>query len=220
LPDIVAEYQTLFDNFTATSHYILKYLLEAISTGIGLSGELSLQKHHRDDEPSKSSLYFLHYPISSLLAHQNSDNTAGGVGQNSHTDIGTLTLLFAPQWGLQAMSPVSGEWEWIRPLPGHAIINVGDTLRFLSNFQLRSALHRAVPIEGIDRYAISYFLRASDSTEFTKNDNKATNAKDWCTSKYDTYEEDHETQLKRGIADGGMTEDIQRRVKQGELGKL
>lgn len=30
--------------------------------------------------------------------------------------------------GLQVLPPGSTEWQWIRPIRGHAVCNVGDTL--------------------------------------------------------------------------------------------
>lgn len=51
------------------------------------------------------------------------------MGHNKHTDIGTLTLLFTEQLGLQLelQHPGSDEWEFVAPLAGHAIVNVGDS---------------------------------------------------------------------------------------------
>ncbi|KAF1955101.1 Clavaminate synthase-like protein [Byssothecium circinans] len=200
LPPIVkANRQTLSD-FSDASHFVLKTLLDRLSSGLGLTGDKSLHKYAREGEPSKSTLYFLHYPAAALQ-HE-------GVGQNMHTDIGLLTLLFAPQWGLQAMSPDNGEWEWVEPKAGYAIINVGDSLRFLSGKKFRSALHRAVPAEGVDRAAISYFLRASDSTSFVDSDESSTDARAWFLKKYDVYEQPHEVQKKDTTLSGGMAQEI------------
>lgn len=200
LPTVVESHQKLFMDFHANSHYILKCLLDNISTSLGFKGDRSLLNYHRDDDPSKSTLYFLHYPAATL--------EKAGVGQNMHTDVGSLTLLFAPQWGLQALSPDSGEWEWVEPRPGHAVVNVGDTLRFMSGKRLRSALHRAVQAEGVDRSSISYFLRANDSTEFKDSDEAGTDAKAWFLRKYETYELSHEAQRKESVLTGGMMNEL------------
>ncbi|KAJ8118887.1 hypothetical protein OPT61_g232 [Boeremia exigua] len=200
LPPVVKSNPRVFDDFSAASHYVLKHLLDCISSGLELKDEQSLHHLHRDDEPSKSTLYFLHYPAATIAQ--------AGVGQNMHTDVGSLTLLFAPQWGLQALSPDSGDWEWVEPKPGHAIINVGDTLRFLSGRRLRSALHRAVQIEGVDRFSISYFLRASDRTEFRDSDNVKTDAREWYLRKYETYNQSHEVQRMQSVLTGGMINEL------------
>lgn len=174
--------------------YVLKSLLDKISAKLGFKGDKSLLNYHRDDAPSKSTLYFLHYPAATP--------EKAGVGQNMHTDVGSLTLR------LQALSPDSGEWEWVEPKPGHAVVNVGDTLRFMSGKRLRSALHRAVQAEGVDRSSISYFLRANDSTEFKDSDEAGTDAKAWFLRKYETYELPHDVQRKKSVLPGGVMEEL------------
>ena len=199
---MVEENLKLFDDFVSTAHFILKTLLDCLSDALGLKGLERLDNYHRDDVLSKSTLYFLHYPTGIQKADE--------VGQNMHTDIGSLTLLFAPQWGLQVLSPVSNEWQYVEPKPGHAIINVADTLRFLSGRRFRSALHRVMPIEGVgDRYSVSYFLRANNSTEFQDSDGADTSAKSWYFRKYETYEKPHEMQHKESVLTGGMSQELQ-----------
>lgn len=179
-----------FSEFHHECHFVTKVLLDCISSGMGLRGASSLQQYHRDDAPSKGSLFFIHYPPF--------DASSDEVGQNQHTDIGSLTLLFAQQWGLQVLypsdsvCPETGEkfqWRSVEPRTGHAIINVGDTLRFLSGFRLRSALHRALPLEnGVDRYSVAYFMRPSDDSEFKDVNGETTSAVNWYLRKNRTYE--------------------------------
>jgi len=187
-----------------TSHFVLKTLLANISDFLELQGPFDrLEDCHRDDLPSKSTLYFLNYPAEVKIKED-------GSGQNMHTDIGSLTLLFAPQWGLQVVTSGNKEWQWVEPKPRHAIVNVGDTLRFLSHRRFRSALHRVLPIEGQsnDRFSVSYFLRASNNTEFEASDGSKSSAKGWYFKKYNTYEKPHEEQRKERILTGGMREMI------------
>ncbi|KAJ0330971.1 hypothetical protein COL922a_012172 [Colletotrichum nupharicola] len=193
----------LFDQFTASCHFILKLLLDCLSDGLELKGEARLDTSHRDDSRSKSTLYFLHYPPGS----QDIKN----VGQNMHTDIGTLTLLFAPQWGLQVFSPSDEAWTYVQPRPGHAIVNVGDTLRFLSRKRFRSALHGVLPLGGVqneDRYSISYFLRATDSTEFKDSNEEESDATQWYLKKYEMYELPHAIQKQQTVLSGGMAQEL------------
>ncbi|EWY99890.1 hypothetical protein FOYG_03819 [Fusarium oxysporum NRRL 32931] len=204
LPTVVQDNLTLFDQFTAACHFISKLLLDCLSDGLGLKGEARFETHHRDDCRSKSTLYFLHYPPGAQDPKK--------VGQNMHTDIGCLTILYAPQWGLQVFSPSDGSWEYVEPRPGHIIVNVGDTLRFLSGKRFRSALHRVLPLGGIqveDRYSISYFLRAQDSTEFKDSDEDESNAKQWYTKKYAMYEMPHAIQKQQTTLSGGMAQELQ-----------
>ncbi|KAL0931404.1 uncharacterized protein CTRU02_214139 [Colletotrichum truncatum] len=96
LPPVVEENYQTFSAFQNQCHYITRVLLDRISNALGLQGPQSLNHFHRSDCPSKSALAFLHYiPM---------DPTGGHAGHNVHTDYGTLTLVFAPQWGLQVLS--------------------------------------------------------------------------------------------------------------------
>ncbi|KAL6918433.1 hypothetical protein ACHAPO_008383 [Fusarium lateritium] len=204
LPDVVSDNIQLFDRFTSACHFISKLLLDCLSDGLELKGYDRLENHHHDDQRSKSTLYFLHYPPGAQDPNK--------VGQNMHTDIGSLTILHAPQWGLQVFSPADGAWEYVEPRPGHAIVNVGDTLRFLSGKRFKSALHRVLPLGGIqieDRYSISYFLRASDSTEFKDSDEDESSAKQWYTKKYAMYEMPHVIQKQQTTLSGGMAQELQ-----------
>ncbi|KAI3319051.1 hypothetical protein HD806DRAFT_510796 [Xylariaceae sp. AK1471] len=201
LAPVVRDHLPLFDQFTASCHFILKLLLDSLSDGLNLKGNDRLDTNHQEGARSKSTLYFLHYPPLVQNAKE--------VGQNMHTDIGTLTLLFAPQWGLQVFSPSRGEWEYVKPRQDQAIVNVGDTLRFLSHKRFRAALHRVLPMGGIqqeDRYSISYFLRAADSTEFKDSNEKESDANSWYLQKYETYELPHETQKDGTELSGGMAQ--------------
>lgn len=127
------------------------------------------------------------------------DPTGGNVGHNMHTDYGTLTLVFAPQWGLQVMTPVGPsaeefEWQYVEPRPGCAIVNVADALRFLTHDRLRSAVHRVLPLPHSDRYSVTYFLRPSDDTEITDAEGRTYNVMDWYDKKNKMYETSHAAQ--------------------------
>jgi len=131
-----------------------------------------------------------------------------------HTDIGSLTFLYAQQWGLQVLCPNTDnngdsstketlEWRYVAPRPGHAIINVGDTLRFLTGYRLRSALHRALQLTAEDRYAIAYFLRPSDDAEFSDSLGEKSTAVGWFAKKHECYEKEKEQQQEAFLI-GGM----------------
>lgn len=94
---------------------------------------------------------------------------ANAVGLPSHTDFGSVTILFNWLGGLQIQShdPAKlGEWEYVKPLPGHAIINLGDAMVKFTNGALKSAKHRVVPAPGaqanVERYSVVYFVRPAN----------------------------------------------------------
>ena len=91
------------------------------------------------------------------------------IGLPSHTDFGSITILFNWLGGLQIQShdPARlGEWEYVKPMSGHAIINLGDAMVKFTNGALKSAKHRVVPAPGeqvnVDRYSIVYFVRPAN----------------------------------------------------------
>ncbi len=66
----------------------------------------------------------------------------------AHTDFGSLTLLFNRLGGLQVLLPRTTTWSYVRPLPGHAIVNLGDALVKFWGGILRSNLQRVVAPPG------------------------------------------------------------------------
>ena len=200
----------LFDHFVSATHFIAKTILGSLSDTLGLRGSDRFEDAHRDDVHSKSTLYFLHYPQGLQKDEK--------VGQNMHTDVGSLTLLFAWDQGLQVLSPTSNNWEYIEPRAGHAIVNVGDTFRFLSNKRLRSSLHRVLPVDNLqfrDRYSVAYFLRAADNVEFRDSNGIEANMDSWYVKKFDMYKKPHEEQRRQNVLTGGMEDELMEKYMKG-----
>lgn len=84
-----------------------------------------------------------------------------------HTDFGSLTILFNWLGGLQIRLPETNEWVYVRPIPGSAVVNLGDALVKFSAGLLRSNVHRVAPPlppqDGLDRHSLVYFSRPEDS---------------------------------------------------------
>jgi isopenicillin N synthase-like dioxygenase len=168
-------------------------LLDCYSTALGLKGDQHLSRLHNHDEMSETILAMLSYP--GQLTHQ------------KHTDIGSLTVLFSDEWGLQVVNPETGKWEWVEPQKHQAVINVGDTLRFFTDKKLYSCLHRVVR-EGIashegHRYSIAYLLRPDDRAVFKDADGQLTTSEDFVRTKYEVYSAPHAAQ-KGMVLTGGM----------------
>ncbi|KKY29356.1 putative 2og-fe oxygenase family protein [Diaporthe ampelina] len=148
-----------------------------------------------DPNKSKESFEHLAFFYPGQLTHQ------------KHTDIGSLTVLFSDEWGLQVVAPETRKWEWIEVRKYQAVINVGDTLRFFSDKKLYSCLHRVVREgraagEG-HRYSIAYLLRPNDAAVFKDADGMQTTSKDFVRSKYQIYSASHSEQ-KGTVLTGGM----------------
>jgi isopenicillin N synthase-like dioxygenase len=61
---------------------------------------------------------------------------------------------------------IPGEWLWVKPKKGCAIINLGDAAVKFTNGVLCSGRHRVIPAPGVQgkwpRYSIVYFVRPED----------------------------------------------------------
>ncbi|KAJ7973798.1 2-oxoglutarate (2OG) and Fe(II)-dependent oxygenase superfamily protein [Quillaja saponaria] len=105
-----------------------------------------------------ATLRLLHY------AGQISNPSQGIYGAGAHSDFGLITLLATDDvLGLQICRDKDAKpqtWEYVAPLKGSFIVNLGDMLERWSNGVFKSTLHRVLGNEQ-DRYSIAYFLEPS-----------------------------------------------------------
>ncbi|KAJ7055816.1 hypothetical protein C8F01DRAFT_1157781 [Mycena amicta] len=85
----------------------------------------------------------------------------------SHTDFGSLSFLHNRLGGLQVFVPGSEDWQYVKPIPGHAICNLGDAMAIFSGGILRSNIHRVVTPPGLQsthyRFSLVFFTRPGNS---------------------------------------------------------
>ena len=187
-------------------------ILERLSTQLGLTGSSRFEADHADSSPSLSTLVLLHYP------KHNNASALTNVGHLKHTDISTLTFLLAKQWGLQFLSPETNRWEFIEPRTGHAIVNVGDFLRFRSGGEMASIVHRVIPLkerQDEDRYSIVYLLRTNDDASFNDPTGKKWTAKEWHDYKYEVFKSPTTLDAKGQILTAMMEENDRMVVREG-----
>ncbi|KAL2017249.1 hypothetical protein VTK56DRAFT_2361 [Thermocarpiscus australiensis] len=200
----VRDHTNLIFHFMNEVHGILIMMLERISDELGLEGSSRLEAYHAEPGPSLTNLGLLRYP-----KHEG-DFTGGSVGHNKHTDIGSLTFLLCKQWGLQILSPDTGTWEFVQPRDHHAVVNVGDSLRFPSGGQLASVVHRVIPPQGKqleDRYSIAYFLRVNDHVQLQDANGKLWSARDWHDFKFGVFRS-HSREDERQALTGMMENNV------------
>ncbi|GME42125.1 hypothetical protein MMC12_006235 [Neofusicoccum parvum] len=156
-PDPVSTHLPVLHAFTLATASATTAILSSLSTTLGLPGA-GFNAHHRLAHPSPDMLRLLKYAAQPAAER--------GAPQNAHTDLGTLTVLFTAQAGLQRKKG-DGGWEYVEPRPGCAVVNVGDGLEALSGGVLRSCVHRVVPVEGRgmeERWSFAYMQRAEEGT--------------------------------------------------------
>lgn len=145
---------------------VLNTFLGVFEEKLGLPPGALLERHP-DLAPSGSQARCIKSPLkppldASVLASAAPD-VKDNVALGAHTDYGSLSFLHNRLGGLQVLPPGGSGWTYVRPLPGHAICNIGDTLTVFSAGILRSSLHRVVPPPGAQaehvRWSVVFFSR-------------------------------------------------------------
>ena len=73
-----------------------------------------------------------------------------------HADSGFITLLSTFMFqGLEV--EINGEYLPIKPVKDAVIVNIGNMLEKISNYQIKATLHRVRDI-GIERYSCPFFF--------------------------------------------------------------
>ncbi|KAI5320345.1 PREDICTED: 2-oxoglutarate-Fe(II) type [Prunus dulcis] len=133
---------------------------KAVARLVALALDLDI---HFFDKPEMigeaiATLRLLHYD------GQISDPSNGIFGAGAHSDFGFITLLATDDVvGLQICKDKDAKpqiWEYVPPIKGAFIVNLGDMLERWSNGIFKSTLHRVVG-NGQDRYSMAYFIEPS-----------------------------------------------------------
>lgn len=160
-PSEILDNKPLFQEFTKNAHETCMMILKTLAEKLEVPPDSFTNKNLFHEASGD------HCRLTHKIAHP-SDKFA--IGLPSHTDFGSITMLFNWLGGLQIQShdpAKNGEWEYVKPMPGHAIINLGDAMVTFTNGLLKSGKHRVIPAPGeqsdIDRYSIVYFVRPHNS---------------------------------------------------------
>jgi len=123
-PGVITKEGELFRGFMERAHGVGMEVCRALERELGLgSGEL--EGLNRFDMPSGDHV---------RLTRKKAVQDEGAVGLPSHTDFGSVTVLFNWLGGLQIESRTEGrvgEWEWVVPMEGHAVVNLGMSIVFM-----------------------------------------------------------------------------------------
>ncbi|KZT10025.1 Clavaminate synthase-like protein [Laetiporus sulphureus 93-53] len=149
--------------FVRKSLEINATLLEVLNAKLGLP-KGTLARLHKDEEQSGCVARVIKTPP------QGKDTIDEDKALlSAHTDFGSLSFLHNRLGGLQVLAPCTDKWQYVKPLPGHAICNIGDSLHIFSGGILRSNVHRVIapPKEqaSYERCSLVFFTRANDSIE-------------------------------------------------------
>lgn len=146
----------LLRNFTLTCLEIARYIFGSLSDSLDLPDSHSFEKFHRPDTPAPDILRLLKYAPSS------EGDSEFRVPQTPHTDLGSLTMLFADSPGLQIKPDGCDDWLYIMPKQNHAVVNLGDAMSLWTRGLFRSVLHRVASLPGKgmnERYSLAFLMR-------------------------------------------------------------
>ncbi|KIX99432.1 uncharacterized protein Z520_05008 [Fonsecaea multimorphosa CBS 102226] len=166
-PRQIIEGNPILADFTTSAHACGMVVLQTLANALGVDSDLFTSicnfKHPSGD----------HVRLTRTVPVP-ADDSRRRIGLSSHTDFGAVTILFNWLGGLQIQSrakETEGDWLYVKPLAGHAIINLGDCMVKFTNGAVKSAKHRVVPSPGqqaaVDRYSIVYFVRPCDDVLMT-----------------------------------------------------
>ena len=125
---------------------------------------------HRLTDPSADFLRILRYPGAKT-------ETVDHLTFPAHKDAISVAVLFTWLGGLQIPklgAKVTGynivaeeDWRWVKPVPGTAIVNLGEAMEIFTNQMLKAGLHRVVKPPGsqapFDKYSVLIGTRPSNS---------------------------------------------------------
>ncbi|KAA1474572.1 Clavaminate synthase-like protein [Dentipellis sp. KUC8613] len=144
--------------FVEKSMAVNGVLIDVLNDRLGLP-KGSLAQRHTLEEHSGSEARCIKSP-----PNQEVGSEKAAIG--AHTDFGSLSFLHNRLGGLQVLPPGVETWKYVKPIPGHAICNLGDAMAVFSAGILRSNLHRVVPppkAQGaFERWSLVYFTRPGE----------------------------------------------------------
>lgn len=155
---IEREMVTIVKPFVQKSLEVNQTILDIFNDRLGLP-EGTLLEQHPLHEHSGSEARIIKNPPMPHDAHKQA------IG--AHTDFGSLSFLHNRLGGLQVLPPGSEDWQYVKPILGHAVCNIGDALSLFSGGILRSNLHRVLPPPGeqstLERWSLVFFTRPGDN---------------------------------------------------------
>lgn len=153
-PAVINHHRADLQSYIHTNFGVLDVLFRSLSKSLHLPPS-TFSDMHRLSASSGCHVRFISAPPADI------SERAAALGE--HTDFGSLTILMNRLGGLQVQLPESGDWVYVRPIPGCAIVNLGDAMVKFTGGLLRSNLHRVVSPPGLQasetRYSLVYFSR-------------------------------------------------------------
>ncbi|RAO65556.1 uncharacterized protein BHQ10_001568 [Talaromyces amestolkiae] len=157
LPSPFAEHAVATLEFLNVCDNIVRTCLHRFSDSLGRG---DIDNAHHPDGKSDSEIKFVSYPTKA---------SAADAPDTTHTDSGSITLLWCEKWASQMQTKETKEWLWIDPKPDHVLVNIGNYLQGQTGGRLHSPVHRVVPSRIQDRRG-QHLLRPPIAIPLEKTD--------------------------------------------------
>ena len=200
-PPILDDNIPLLRKFTLTCIEIAQEIFGALSLPLDLPPSHSFETFHRPDVPAPDIIRLLKYSPSA------EGDSEFRVPQTPHTDLGSLTMLFADSPGLQIKPDGCDEWLYIMPKENHMVINLGDAMSLWSGGLFRSVLHRVASLPGKgmnERYSFAFLMRPENQAPMVSllsdspvPDSEVLTSEDWIKTKFGILRGDTEKNRNR-----------------------
>ena len=150
-PDLLPLLQPTIEAYIREMNYLGKRLADATSLGLGLGPDF-FRPYFSD---AYWSMRLIRYP--GVSQHNNDYPYEYGVGE--HCDYGVFTMILCDHVPrtLQIRTKGSNTWEFVDPIPGTFICNIGDMLARWTNNIYVSTPHRVLP-PSQDRFSVPFFF--------------------------------------------------------------
>ncbi|KAG2186306.1 hypothetical protein INT43_002744 [Umbelopsis isabellina] len=144
-------------------HNLCGRILQAFAVALEIKekdgGVHYFEDRHKYDVACGSVLRFLKYPKG------DNNNGIDIVRCGSHSDYGSITLLF--QNGIPGLEVQASRTHWISApvIHGAVLVNIGDQMEYWTGGRFKSTKHRVVHLPEYadkDRLSIAYFCQAND----------------------------------------------------------
>lgn len=155
-PPLLDTNSDILHQFALNSLKIANVIFTILSASLQLSSSQLLEDFHRPGIPAPHVIRLLRYAASTDTCQEFS------VPQPPHTDLGSLTILFANSPGLQIKPDGCDDWLYVKPKKDHAIVNFGDAMSIWTGGFFRSVLHRVASLPGAgmaERYSFAFLMR-------------------------------------------------------------
>ena len=140
-PPLIMQHQPLLNTYMRTAHSTGLLILSLLATRLGITPS-DITSRHRLEEKSGDLVRLTRGP-------PRANPEMPEIQTPSHTDFGSITLLMNWLGGLQVWSESArkagplepdseGEWLWVKPKKGCAIVNLGDAMVRFTNGALCS----------------------------------------------------------------------------------